>query len=247
MKRREFSAALLARRRAGRSACRRARPGRRPVEGTHYVRLSQPLPVAAGRQDRGGRVLLVRLPALQRLRADARRLGQEAAGRRGLPPRAGRLPRRAVRRAPAHLLRARELGQVEAMHRKVFDAIHGDRQRLDKPADIAAFVAKNGVDGAKFIEVYNSFCGADQGAPGAAAGARPTRSTACRRSASRAASSPRARWPARRERALRGRRLPDPAVAQGQPDVSRRTASAGESRSPRDARSRQAPSHEPVG
>ena len=49
------------------------------------------------------------------------------------------------------------MGQVEAMHRKVFYAIHVDRQRLDKPADIAAFVAKNGVDGAKFIEVFNSF------------------------------------------------------------------------------------------
>ena len=43
------------------------------------------------------------------------------------------------------------------MHRKVFAAIHVDRQRLDKPADIAAFMTKNGVDGAKFLDAYNCF------------------------------------------------------------------------------------------
>jgi thiol:disulfide interchange protein DsbA len=48
-------------------------------------------------------------------------------------------------------------GQLEAMHRKVFAAIHNDRLKLDKPADIAAFMNKNGVDGAKFLESYNSF------------------------------------------------------------------------------------------
>jgi len=49
------------------------------------------------------------------------------------------------------------LGQVETLHRKVFYAIHNDRQRLDKPADIAAFMAKNGIDSAKFLDVFNSF------------------------------------------------------------------------------------------
>jgi thiol:disulfide interchange protein DsbA len=43
------------------------------------------------------------------------------------------------------------------MHRKVFYAIHNDRQHLDKPAEIAAFMTKNGIDGAKFLEVFNSF------------------------------------------------------------------------------------------
>lgn len=49
------------------------------------------------------------------------------------------------------------LGQLEAMHRKVFAAIHNDRLKLDKPAEIQAFMSKNGLDGAKFIEVMNSF------------------------------------------------------------------------------------------
>ena len=50
-----------------------------------------------------------------------------------------------------------EMKLIETMHRKVFAAIHVDHQRLDKPADIAAFMTKNGVDGAKFLESYNGF------------------------------------------------------------------------------------------
>jgi thiol:disulfide interchange protein DsbA len=49
------------------------------------------------------------------------------------------------------------LGQVEAMNSKVFAAIHVDRNYLEKPADIAALMAKNGIDAAKFTSVFNSF------------------------------------------------------------------------------------------
>ena len=49
------------------------------------------------------------------------------------------------------------MGQVDAMQRKVFAAIHVERNYLDKPADIAALMAKNGVDAAKFTTVFNSF------------------------------------------------------------------------------------------
>ncbi|TMH12998.1 MAG: thiol:disulfide interchange protein DsbA/DsbL, partial [Betaproteobacteria bacterium] len=49
------------------------------------------------------------------------------------------------------------MGLIPTMHRKVFYAIHGERQRLDKAPEIAAFMAKNGVDSAKFLEVFNSF------------------------------------------------------------------------------------------
>ena len=49
------------------------------------------------------------------------------------------------------------LGQVEAVQRKVFAAVHVERARLDKPADIAALMAKNGIDSAKFLDVFNSF------------------------------------------------------------------------------------------
>ena len=49
------------------------------------------------------------------------------------------------------------MGLIPTLHRKVFYAIHGERQKLDKPADIQAFMQKNGVDGAKFMENFNSF------------------------------------------------------------------------------------------
>ncbi len=49
------------------------------------------------------------------------------------------------------------MGQVDAMQRKVFTAVHVERNFLEKPADIAALMAKNGLDAAKFTSVFNSF------------------------------------------------------------------------------------------
>lgn len=54
------------------------------------------------------------------------------------------------------------LGQLEAMHRKVFYAIHVERAKLDKPDEIAAFVAKNGVDSAQFLDAFKSFAVANK-------------------------------------------------------------------------------------
>lgn len=49
------------------------------------------------------------------------------------------------------------MGQVGAMQRKVFTAVHVDHLHLEKPADIAALMAKNGIDATKFLDVFNSF------------------------------------------------------------------------------------------
>jgi thiol:disulfide interchange protein DsbA len=49
------------------------------------------------------------------------------------------------------------MGQVGTMQRKIFTAIHVDHNYLEKPADIAALMAKNGLDAAKFTSVFNSF------------------------------------------------------------------------------------------
>jgi protein dithiol oxidoreductase (disulfide-forming) len=49
------------------------------------------------------------------------------------------------------------LGAVDAMQMKIFHAIHVDRQRLEKPEDIAAFVGKNGIDANKFLAAFKSF------------------------------------------------------------------------------------------
>jgi thiol:disulfide interchange protein DsbA len=49
------------------------------------------------------------------------------------------------------------MGKVDELHKKVFNAIHVDRQRLDNDAAIVNFMVKQGVDKDKFLEVYNSF------------------------------------------------------------------------------------------
>jgi protein dithiol oxidoreductase (disulfide-forming) len=49
------------------------------------------------------------------------------------------------------------LGKVDELHKKVFDAIHQQRQRLDTDATIVDWVTKQGIDKQKFLDVYNSF------------------------------------------------------------------------------------------
>jgi thiol:disulfide interchange protein DsbA len=46
---------------------------------------------------------------------------------------------------------------VDAMQPKIFAALHVEKQRLDKPEDIAAVVGKNGGDAAKFLAAFKSF------------------------------------------------------------------------------------------
>lgn len=49
------------------------------------------------------------------------------------------------------------MGQLEAVHAKVFNAIHVERQKLDKDNLVIDWAAKQGLDKAKFVETYNSF------------------------------------------------------------------------------------------
>lgn len=50
-----------------------------------------------------------------------------------------------------------ELGQREALQRKIFSAVQVENKRLTNEADIVAFVAANGVDKDKFTAAYKSF------------------------------------------------------------------------------------------
>lgn len=128
-----------------------------PVEGTNYVRLGQAVPTTGG-----GKIDVIEFfwygcphcnafePALD---AWSKKLPADVAFRR--VPVAFREEPFVAHQKIFYALEA--LGALEAMHRKVFFAIHNERARLDKVADIAAFMAKNGVDGAKFTETFNSF------------------------------------------------------------------------------------------
>ena len=163
MKRREFSARLFGAG-VGSAALALAAPAQAqaqapagPVEGTHYVRIGQPLPSPSG-----GKIEVIEFfwygcphcssfePMLD---AWSKGLAADVAFRR--VPVAFRDEPFAAHQRIFYALEA--MGQVDAMHRKVFYAIHNDRARLDKPADIAAFMGKNGIDAAKFLEVFNSF------------------------------------------------------------------------------------------
>lgn len=129
-----------------------------PVEGTHYVRLSQPAPVSAP----AGKVEVVEFfwygcphcfhfePYLE---SWASRLPGHVAFRR-IPV--------AFRERPfgvhQQLYFAIEtLGLMNTLHPRVFKAMHEERQRLDTPEAIGEFVARNGVDRVKFMNVFQSF------------------------------------------------------------------------------------------
>lgn len=127
-----------------------------PVEGTHYVKLSQPVPVTPT-----GKVEVVEFfwygcphcfalePTLEQwvksLPADVN-----------------------FRRVPASFTPMYEfhqklfysletLGLLGTLHRKVFNYIHLDRKPLAKEADVLTFATAQGVDGAKIVETMKSF------------------------------------------------------------------------------------------
>ena len=49
------------------------------------------------------------------------------------------------------------MGKIDTLHKKVFHAIHNERQTLDNQEQIATWVEKQGVDKKKFLDLYNSF------------------------------------------------------------------------------------------
>ncbi|MDB5898318.1 MAG: thiol:disulfide interchange protein DsbA/DsbL [Ramlibacter sp.] len=49
------------------------------------------------------------------------------------------------------------MGKVDELHSKVFAAIHQNREPTNREDAILAFAEKNGLDKAKFQELYNSF------------------------------------------------------------------------------------------
>ena len=158
MNRRQFSAQLLtATATAGGllTLPRSAGAQGQPVEGTHYVRLSQPLTVPPGKID------VVEFFSYACPHCNAFEPTLEAWVKK-LPPDVN------FHRVPVPFLQNFEnfqklyyalevLGQVDAMQRKVFAAVHVEHKRLDKPADIAELMTKSGLDGAKFMDVFNSF------------------------------------------------------------------------------------------
>lgn len=49
------------------------------------------------------------------------------------------------------------MGKLDAYHHRVFRAVHVERKRLMKDADVIAWAAANGLDKAQFLATWNSF------------------------------------------------------------------------------------------
>ena len=157
MKRRDFSIGVLgAGLAAGAFDAVWAQQGGAPAEGKDYVKLGQPLAVAPGKIEvveffwYGCPHCNAFEPSLE---GWVKKLPGDVAFRR-VPVAFRDEPYVAHQRIFYAL---DEMKLVEQMHRKVFFAVHNDHQRLDKPAEIAAFMAKNGVDGNQFLSHYNGF------------------------------------------------------------------------------------------
>ena len=166
MKRRDFSWALGAV--AGASlvqtpALAQARP---PVAGTDYLVLEKPAPVEAP----AGKIEIIEFfwyscphcnvfePALATW---IKRAPKDVAVRR--VPVAFRddfVPQQRL----YYALEA--MGLVEKLHGRVFTAIHAEKLSLNTPESIAAWVVKQGVDKAKFMEQFNSFAVATKATKG---------------------------------------------------------------------------------
>jgi protein dithiol oxidoreductase (disulfide-forming) len=127
-----------------------------PVEGKDYARLAQPIAMPAT-----GKVEVVEFfgywcphchafePVLE---AWVQKLPADVAFRR--VPVAFSAPQVPYQKI---YLALEAMGQVGAMHRKVFTAMHVQKQRLDNESDIVALMTANGIDGAKFSETFKSF------------------------------------------------------------------------------------------
>ncbi|GAB4041975.1 MAG: thiol:disulfide interchange protein DsbA [Rubrivivax sp.] len=157
MKRREFSHQLAA---GGlllvAGAAARAQGG--PVEGTHYVRLSQPAPLnlAAGKKVEVVEFFWYECPHCNAfepaLDAWVARLPADVDFKR-VP--VGFTARHQVAQKAFYALE--EIGQLEAMHKRIFAAIHVQGQRLLTEKAYVDFMAANGVDADKFAAAFRGF------------------------------------------------------------------------------------------
>ncbi|HEY0817400.1 MAG TPA: thiol:disulfide interchange protein DsbA/DsbL [Rhizobacter sp.] len=159
MNRRDFSAHLMGLG-LGATALSASLPAlaqEKPVEGKQYVKLGSPAPVSAP----AGKIEVIEFfwyncphcAAFEpNLDAWQKKLPADVAFRR-VP-----VAFREMYAPQQQFFYAIEaLGKVEALHRKVFYSIHNERQPLEKPDQMVAFMEKNGVPKAQFLEVFNSF------------------------------------------------------------------------------------------
>ncbi len=130
--------------------------GPEAFEGHDYTRLKNPQPVATGNKIEVLEFFWYRCPHCFQLEP-------------ALDNWLKKLPRDAqVRRIPAVFrddwmpgaklyYTQEQMGVLDKLHRKVFDAYHLENINLNDPAVLGGWVAKQGIDRKKFEGIYNSF------------------------------------------------------------------------------------------
>lgn len=129
------------------------------VEGQHFVKLNTPASVSLKGTDK--KVEVVEFFGYwcphcysfeSTLDAWVKRLPPDVLFRR--VPVAFSAPQQPIQKAFYAL---EEMGQLPALHRKIFAAIHQQNKRLATESEILEFVAAQGIDVAKFREAFASF------------------------------------------------------------------------------------------
>ena len=125
-------------------------------EGHDYTRLKQAQPVATGKKIEVLEFFWYRCPHCFQLEP-------------GLSAWLKKLPKDAqIRRVPAvfredwapaakTFYTLEQMGQLDRLHGKVFDAYHTENLNLNDPALLFDWMARHGVDRRKFESIYNSF------------------------------------------------------------------------------------------
>ena len=160
MKRRDFSlAAISAATVTGLPVAAQAQgpAAKKPVEGTDYLSLDKRVPTDVG----AGKIEVIEFFWYSCPHCNAFE-SQFAAWKKAAPKDV------VVQRVPVRFRDDFEAQQrayyvfeslnlVEAMHGKLFHAIHAERQQLNTAQALAAWAGKNGLPEQKFIETFNSF------------------------------------------------------------------------------------------
>jgi thiol:disulfide interchange protein DsbA len=127
-----------------------------PQDGAGYLTLAPPQPTDSGRKVEVIEFFAYYCPHCYAfepvLAAWVRRQGDNIVFRRVHVP-------RDVHVAPQQRLffTLKAMGLLEQYHDKVFAAMHVDRLRLDSDEQVFDWIAKNGIDRARFIDTYRSF------------------------------------------------------------------------------------------
>jgi len=127
-----------------------------PVSGVEYTTLTAPQAVPAGKKVEVIEFFMYHCPhcnALEpQLEAWVKKQGDNIVLKRV------HLPSTGANDPEAHLyLTLDAMGKAQEMQAKVFHAVHVERIRLNTDEAIIAWVSKNGIDRAKFVDAWNSF------------------------------------------------------------------------------------------